>query len=296
MCPAHAKRSARAGSRVSMIRGLSMRPRIRAGLGVSAVFERFWPLALAGRARAAIDSVVSGGCGSSARSASCRLPSVADMPHTMSCGFQPDRRASASCTCTPRLLPSSSCHSSATTSCTDCSASRASARASSSDRLSGVVTSTVGKRRLCAARSPLAVSPVRSPLVQCGARSASGPRSARNVSAASARMGVSHSTVSGGALAGSAVASDSIAACAFLASAGGTKRIKAPSQTASVLPAPVVACSRPLRPSAMACQTSSWNGKGRWPRVASQSVARPKLASTRSGEMGEGRAMRHCQC
>ena len=212
MCPAHAKRSARAGSRVSMTSGLSMRPRIRAGLGVSAVFERFWPLALAGRARAAIDSVVSGGCGSNARSASGRLPSVADMPHTLSCGFQPDRRASASCTCTPRLLPSSSCHSSATTNCTDCSASRASARASSSDRLSGVVTSTVGKRRLCAARSPLAVSPVRSPLVQCGARSSSGPRSARNVSAASARMGVSHSTVSGGALDGSALASDSIAA------------------------------------------------------------------------------------
>ena len=46
--------------------------------------------------------------------------------------------------------------------------SRASARASSSDTLSGVVTSTVGRRRSCAARSPLAVSPVRRPLLQCG--------------------------------------------------------------------------------------------------------------------------------
>jgi hypothetical protein len=49
---------------------------------------------------------------SSVAIASSRLPSVADTPHTTSCGFQRCSRASASCTCTPRLLPISSCHSS----------------------------------------------------------------------------------------------------------------------------------------------------------------------------------------
>ncbi len=44
--------------------------------------------------------------------ACARLPMVADRPHTTSCGRQKRRRASASCTCTPRLLPISSCHSS----------------------------------------------------------------------------------------------------------------------------------------------------------------------------------------
>ncbi len=74
--------------------------------------------------------------------------------------------ANANCTCTPRLLPSSSCHSSTTTMRTLPSTSRASVRASKSDRLSGVVTSTVGSRLFCALRSALAVSPLRAPAVQ----------------------------------------------------------------------------------------------------------------------------------
>lgn len=136
--------------------------------------------------------------------ASCRLPSVADMPHTASPAFQRLSRASASCTCTPRLLPSSSCHSSTTTILTRPSTSLASARASSSDRLSGVVTSTVGRRSFCALRSADEVSPLRAPALQrCTSMpwasiASSGCCSARSVSAASARMGVIHSTVSGG--------------------------------------------------------------------------------------------------
>jgi len=181
MWPAHAKRSARAGSITCTSSRLSMRPctsTAGGGCGVSGT-----------------------GCGSKVCRASSRLPSVADMPHTCSAGFQPDRRASASCTCTPRLLPTSSCHSSTTTRRTLARRSRASARASSSDTLSGVVTSSVGRRRSCAARSPLAVSPVRSPLVQVGARSGSGACRARSESAANARMGVIHSTERGGAAA-----------------------------------------------------------------------------------------------
>ncbi len=181
MWPAQAKRSTLAGSITSTCSALSIRPCTSTAGG------------------AAVAPCT--GRGSSVSSASCRLPSVADMPQTCSAGFQPDRRASASCACTPRLLPTSSCHSSTTTSCTWRRRSWASARASSSDTLSGVVTSSVGRRRSCAARSPLAVSPVRRPLVQSGARSGRGAARARSVSAARARMGVIHSTVSGGAVA-----------------------------------------------------------------------------------------------
>jgi len=65
-----------------------------------------------------------------------------------------------------------------------------------------VVTSTVGSRWFCAARSPDEVSPLRAPAVQAKRPSAdkasSGSCNARSVSAASARIGVIHSTVSGG--------------------------------------------------------------------------------------------------
>jgi hypothetical protein len=71
------------------------------------------------------------------------------------------QRASASCACTPRLLPISSCHSSTITmsSCANCAA--ASGLLSSSVRLSGVVTSASGRRLLCRARWADPVSPVR---------------------------------------------------------------------------------------------------------------------------------------
>ena len=54
-----------------------------------------------------------------------------------------------------------------------------------------------GQAPVLRARSPLAVSPVRRPLLQCGPGRA-GFLQARSESAASARMGVIHSTVSGG--------------------------------------------------------------------------------------------------
>lgn len=90
---------------------------------------------------------------------------------------------------------------------------------------------------------------MRRPLRQCGAKSCMGRSRARKVSAASARMGVSQSTVKGGARRGA------VGGWLAVPPGGSASRCKAPSQTARVLPAPVLACSRPLRPSAMACQT-----------------------------------------
>ncbi len=81
----------------------------------------------------------------------------------------------------------------------DESAICASARASSKVRLSGVVISVVGRRRLWRARSLLLVSPVRRPMLHGICRSSTGVCKARAVSAARARMGVIHSTVSGSA-------------------------------------------------------------------------------------------------
>ena len=112
---------------------------------------------------------------SSTRCAASRLPKVADNPHTCNGVFeraecaepaQRANRASASCVCTPRLLPMSSCHSSTTTSRTDANWCLASGRLSSKVRLSGVVTSALGSRRCWRARSAELVSPVRRPMLQ----------------------------------------------------------------------------------------------------------------------------------
>ncbi len=162
------------GISVSRVSVLSMRPRTSRGSGE--------------------------GCGPhSTCSASGRLPSVALRPQVIRPGCQVRRRASASCACTPRLLPISSCHSSTTTAATPPSSARACSRVSMSVSDSGVVTSTVGQRLSCRARSAEGVSPVRRPSVQAGARSFRGAASARAVSDANARMGVSQITRSGSA-------------------------------------------------------------------------------------------------
>jgi hypothetical protein len=92
------------------------------------------------------------------------------------------------------LLPISSCHSSTITVCTWPNSSRAPSRVSIRLSDSGVVTSVVGKRRSCLARSAGAVSPVRMPIDHDSPRSSSGACIARAESAASARIGVSQST------------------------------------------------------------------------------------------------------
>src|SRR5215207_8119359 len=98
------------------------------------------------------------------QTAGAAAPSGGSEPHAVgSVGAQLLSLARASCTCTPRLLPSNSCHSSTTTIRTPPRTSFASARASRRDRLSGVVTSTVGSRWFCALRSAEAVSPLRAP-------------------------------------------------------------------------------------------------------------------------------------
>ena len=198
-CPAHGKRPGSSGSKVSTTMVLSIRP------STSTPSSRF----------------------NSTSIACAVLPSVADSPHTGSAGGAPGwglapscgppppapssrrgtaalcaarwrakarRRASASCTWTPRLVPISSCHSSTTTSAMSESCARLSARDSMRLRLSGVVTRTSGSFFACLARSPASVSPERTATVQSRPRSASGSASARAVSAARARIGVSHSS------------------------------------------------------------------------------------------------------
>ena len=199
---------------------------------------------------------------SSTLRASSRLPIVADTPHTTSPGFQRRSRASASCTCTPRLLPISSCHSSMTIMSRCLNWSRAPAWESSSDRLSGVVIRAPGSDFDCRARSAEPVSPVRAPTVQApivsGAMapsSAADVSSERCVSAASARIGVIHST----------------RRPLFARRLRFAPRSSAANQTAYVLPAPVLACSRPDCPASAAFHTARWNGNTFQPRAANQS-------------------------
>ena len=172
--PPHENRPGCSGSNVSITSDLSMRPWTSTGASPFVALP------------------------TSTCIASSRLPSVALRPQTISCGFQHFSRASASCTCTPRLLPISSCHSSTITVCTPASSARALSRVSIRLSDSGVVTSAVGNLRSWRARSAGSVSPVRMPIVQWLASSASGRLSARVESAASARIGVSHNTPSGG--------------------------------------------------------------------------------------------------
>ncbi len=132
----------------------------------------------------------------------------------------------------PRLLPSSSCHSSTITACSPASDSRAPACESISDRLSGVVTSALGILRFCRARSADGVSPVRIPTLQSSPSPVTAFSNDSRVSADRARIGVIHSTVSGGAPEPPA----------------SIDSISAPSQAASVLPVPVAEWISPFSP------------------------------------------------
>ena len=170
-CPAHGKRSTLAGSTLSMTTDFGICPRMMRP-------PRPTP--------------------TSACNASSRLPSVADRPQTLRPGWNVRSRARASSVSTPRLEPSSSCHSSTTTQRSPAKRSRPSACVRKSDRLSGVVTSTVGSRFFCLARIAVVVSPVRVPTSQFSPSACSGASSDNAVSPDSARSGVIQSTRSGG--------------------------------------------------------------------------------------------------
>ena len=249
--PPHEKRPGWSGSRVSITSALSRRPR----------------------------TISPSSPPSSTCIASRRLPSVAERPHTTSPGFQRFSRAIASCTCTPRLLPISSCHSSTITVWIARSSSCACSRVNIRLNDSGVVISAVGKRRSWRARSADGVSPVRAPSVQLAPASSSGACNARRVSAASARIGVIQRTPSGGA------------PDARSGTPTARLRASAPNQTAYVLPEPVVACSSPLRPADIAAQTSRWNANGSQPRAANQSSCSGS-ASDRPYSRGSGSPLR----
>ncbi len=187
-----------------------------------------------------------------------RLPIVADTPQTRSSGRQRRSRASASCTCTPRLLPISSCHSSTMIMSRLRNCSSAAALLIMSVRLSGVVTRVAGMLRVWRARSLAFVSPVRAPMRHSGISSAAESSSARCVSAASARIGVIHRTRKP----------------ALLRPDASPARCSAANQTAKVLPAPVFACSRPDSPLSAAFQTLRWNGNTVQPRPANHASTR----------------------
>ena len=170
-CPAHGKRSTFGGMTLSMTVSLGSRPRINFGTPPTP---------------------------SSTLAAVAVLPSVADRPQTRKPGDHVRRRANASSVKTPRFDDSNSCHSSTTTDRRLANFSRASACVSSSDRLSGVVTSTVGSRSRCFLRADALVSPVRRPTSQFSPSGASGAASDAAVSLESARSGVSHNTRNGG--------------------------------------------------------------------------------------------------
>ena len=197
---------------------------------------------------------VAGCAPSSACIASSRLPSVADRPHTTSCGFQRRSRASASCTCTPRLLPISSCHSSTITVCTRGEVARARVRASAA--ASAIRASSPARVRQAAGPAarvrPPACRRCAGPRVQRGASSGSGSCSARVVSAASARIGVIHSTCSAGAH---------------------WLPVRAPARPST--PRRSCRCrwwraAGRCAPAAIAAQTSRWKSNGCQPRAANQ--------------------------
>ena len=211
--PAHAKRSWASGS------------------SVSSVSERGLAASMIG---------ASGACGSRASRASSRLPSVADSPHVRSVGDNARKRARQSCSNTPRLLPSSSCHSSTTTARSPRNCSAVSAYDSSRASDSGVMTSTSDWPLRDSRLSRALASPVRIATVHGRPSASIGARSARVVSFASARNGLIQSTrVRAGT-----------SSPRLRLGAGGSRKAcnSGPPNAARVLPLPVGVTSRPSRP------------------------------------------------
>ena len=169
--------------------------------------------------------------GPSRTSMACsRLPSVADRPQVFSPGASRLSRARQSWSWTPRLLPSSSCHSSTTTERTPASSRCASAWDSMTERLSGVVTRAAGGRARWRPRAAWPVSPVRISTRQGTPRDPAADARPSVVSLARARSGVIHRHLSPPASPDPASSSG-------------------PTQAASVLPLPVGEWMSPERPS-----------------------------------------------
>ena len=127
---------------------------------------------------------------------------VALTPQMPRLGRMAFSRLRASSTCTPRLLPSSSCHSSATNQSSWANSLSAPLEASSTCRLSGVVTSSWGMAFFWAARSLVEVSPVRRPTRQSRPTPSHMRRALSAISPASERSGVIQMALRPVALAG----------------------------------------------------------------------------------------------
>ena len=202
------------------------------------------------------------GAPTSVARASSRLASVAERPQVQRPGESVRNRASASSVCTPRLVASSSCHSSTITVSSAANTSAAVSSESRIESVSGVVISPSGQasrscRRLAAEESPVrrstrhagrAGAPRRVSPGESAAAAASHVRSwgsgcsrARSVSVARALSGVIQR-----------IRGPATGAARWRA----RLRASAPSQAASVLPVPVGACSRPLWPASSARHVS----------------------------------------
>ena len=211
--PAHANRSPASGSRVSR------------------VSDRGFAASMIG---------ASGACGSRASRASPRLPSVADKPQLRIAGDSARRRARHSCSRTPRLLPSNSCHSSTMTARKPRSWPAVSGYDSNSAKDSGVITSTSDWPLRASRLSRALASPVRIATVHGSPSASIGSRSARVVSLASARNGVIHST---------RVRAATISPRLRFGGGGSRKACSSgPPRAARVLPLPVGVTSNPSRP------------------------------------------------
>ena len=236
MCPAHGKRR--------MSRGLIERTTTGRSIGARTIagFESE-PVSVA--------------------AASGALAIVALRPHVRSPGANLRRRASASSIWLPRLLLSSSCHSSTMTTFRSENFFSASALVRSRHSDSGVVTSTLGRVRRWRLRTVLDVSPVRLSTVSGRSRASTGARRANSMSRERARRGLIYTMERPRRAPASPMPSAS--------SASG------PRYAAYVLPDPVGTRIRPLRPWAWSDQASSWNPWGDQPRSANQPRRRSRV-------------------
>lgn len=124
------------------------------------------------------------------RAASSRLASVADSAQVRTPGAKWRRRARASSSCEPRLVPSSSCHSSTMMARSDANIAGACSFVSRTQSDSGVVMSTSGSRSRWRWRTDDEVSPVRLSTEMSASSTRSGSRRACSTSRDTARRGV----------------------------------------------------------------------------------------------------------
>jgi hypothetical protein len=154
------------GSSASTTRGRSVKPRWPAQGSPNDSSGRIVSMSIGREIPAPISRFRAEPSGTSTSSARSGWPRLAESPIVRIAGDNARNRASASSTCTPRFVLISSCHSSTTMQRTPASRASPSRHESISDRLSGVVTSTSGRRSRCLRRTRSGVSEQRTSVRQ----------------------------------------------------------------------------------------------------------------------------------